>query len=263
LRERRPFLFRFTVYGLRFTVATAIRELHTANIPRYNPRPMTVLSVQSLQKSYVSPDGATTPVIDIESFGMAAGEQVALEGESGSGKTTFLHLIAGIVKADSGTIVVAGDEITALNEAARDRARALHIGYVFQTFNLLDGYTALENVMLGMMFGPGADRAKAQSLLERVGLQDRMHYKPKQLSVGQQQRVAVARALANGPRLVLADEPTGNLDRVRAAEALALIREVCSEQDAALLLVSHNHAVLESFDRCSRLSELNRVGSAS
>jgi len=224
---------------------------------------MTVLSVQNLKKSYVSPDGATTPVIDIESFGMAAGEQVALEGESGSGKTTFLHLIAGIVKADSGTIVVAGDEITALSEAARDRARALHIGYVFQTFNLLDGYTALENVMLGMMFGPGADRAKAQSLLERVGLQDRMHYKPKQLSVGQQQRVAVARALANGPRLVLADEPTGNLDRVRAAEALALIREVCSEQDAALLLVSHNHAVLESFDRCSRLSELNRVGSAS
>lgn len=223
---------------------------------------MSVLSIEGLKKSYVSPDGATTPVIDIESFAMEPGEQVALEGESGSGKTTFLHLIAGIVKADSGSIIVAGDEITAMREAARDRARALHLGYVFQTFNLLDGYTALENVMLGMMFGPGADRAKAQSLLERVGLADRMHYKPRQLSVGQQQRVAVARALANGPRLVLADEPTGNLDRIRAAEALALIREVCSEYDAALLLVSHNRAILEAFDRCERLAELNRVGSA-
>ena len=222
---------------------------------------MSVLSVQGLKKSYVSPDGATTPVIDVESFAMEAGEQVALEGESGSGKTTFLHLIAGIVKADSGTIVVAGDEITAMREAARDRARALHVGYVFQTFNLLDGYTALENVMLGMMFGPGADRVKAEALLERVGMAERMGYKPRQLSVGQQQRVAVARALANTPRLVLADEPTGNLDRVRAAEALALIREACREQDAALLLVSHDRAVLEAFDRCERLSELNRVGS--
>ena len=223
---------------------------------------MSVLSIEGLKKSYVSPDGATTPVIDIESFAMVAGEQVALEGESGSGKTTFLHLIAGIVKADSGSIVVAGDDITAMREAARDRARALHLGYVFQTFNLLDGYTALENVMLGMMFGPGADRAKARSLLERVGMADRMHYKPRQLSVGQQQRVAVARALANEPRLVLADEPTGNLDRIRAAEALALIREVCREHDAALLLVSHDRAVLESFERCESLSELNRVGSA-
>jgi len=225
--------------------------------------PVAVLSISDLKKSYVSPDGETTPVIDIESFAMEGGDQVALEGESGSGKTTFLHLIAGIVKADSGTIVVAGDEITALREAARDRARALHIGYVFQTFNLLEGYTAVENVMLGMMFGPGADRAKAESLLERVGLADRMQYKPRQLSVGQQQRVAVARALANGPRLVLADEPTGNLDRTRGAEALTLIREVCREQDAALLIVSHNPAVLDAFERRERLADLNRVGSAS
>ncbi|MHC4955339.1 MAG: ABC transporter ATP-binding protein [Planctomycetota bacterium] len=220
---------------------------------------MSVLAVRDLKKAYTSPDGETTPVIDIESYEMAAGEQVALEGESGSGKTTFLHLIAGILKADSGSIVVAGDEMTAMREAQRDRARALHLGYVFQTFNLLDGYSALENVLLGMMFGPGTDRARAESLLERVGLSDRMHYKPRQLSVGQQQRVAVARALANGPRLVLGDEPTGNLDRVRAAESLALIREVCDENGAALLLVSHDRHVLEAFDRCDRLAELNRT----
>ena len=221
---------------------------------------MPVLSVTDLKKSYISPDGETTPVIDIASFQMDVGEHVALEGESGSGKTTFLHCISGIVKADAGEVIVAGDTITAMSEAARDRARALHLGYVFQTFNLLDGYTALENVLLGMMFGPGSDRAKAESLLERVGLHDRMNYKPRQLSVGQQQRVAVARALANGPRLVLADEPTGNLDRARAGEALALIRDVCTEQNAALLLVSHNPTVLEAFDRREKLSDLNRAG---
>jgi putative ABC transport system ATP-binding protein len=198
-----------------------------------------VLEVRQLQKSYVSPDGAATPVIDIESFTMASGEQVALEGESGSGKTTFLHLIAGIVKADSGSIVVAGDEITALGEAARDRARALHLGYVFQTFNLLEGYTALENVVLGMMFGPGADREKAAALLERVGLADRMHYKPRQLSVGQQQRVAVARALVGTPSLILADEPTGNLDSAMANEIMDLLEKI-NEMGTTVLVVTHD-----------------------
>ncbi|MHC4938985.1 MAG: ABC transporter ATP-binding protein [Planctomycetota bacterium] len=221
---------------------------------------MTVLEVRDLKKAFTSPDGATAPVIDIASFSMEAGEQVALEGESGSGKTTFLHLLAGILQADSGTVKVAGEEITALDEAARDRARAMHLGYVFQTFNLLDAYSALENVLLGMMFGPGADKARAQSLLERVGLGDRLDYRPKQLSVGQQQRVAVARALANRPGLVLADEPTGNLDSTRSQEALALIREVCRENDAALLLVSHDPSVLDKFERRERLADLNRAG---
>ncbi|MEM8883117.1 MAG: ABC transporter ATP-binding protein [Planctomycetota bacterium] len=221
---------------------------------------MSVLQVEGLRKAFVSPDGETTPIVDIASFAMEPGEQVALEGESGTGKTTFLHLIAGILQADAGRIVVQGEEVTALPEAARDRARAMHMGYVFQTFNLLDGYSALENVLLGMTFGPGADRGRAQSLLDRVGLSDRMHYKPRQLSVGQQQRVAVARALANGPALVLADEPTGNLDRRHAAEALALIRQSCRDEDAALLLVSHDPSVLDTFERREKLSELNRAG---
>ena len=222
---------------------------------------MPVLEVSDLIKAYASPEGLSTTIVEIDSFAMDAGEQVALAGESGSGKTTFLHLIAGILQADAGTVMVGDVEITALSEAARDRARALNIGYVFQTFNLLDGYSALENVLLGMMFGPGADRARAESLLERVGLQDRLHYRPGQLSVGQQQRVAVARALANRPKLVLADEPTGNLDRVRSGEALELIREVCRENDAALLLVSHDPAILGAFDRQEALSDINRAGS--
>jgi putative ABC transport system ATP-binding protein len=152
--------------------------------------------------------------------------------------------------------------MTGQSESARDRLRASAIGYVFQNFNLLHGYTALENVMLGMLFGPGVDRQRAAHLLERVGLSHRLGYRPSQLSIGQQQRVAVARALANRPKLVLADEPTGNLDQRHAGEALDLIRAVCRENNAALLLVSHDPAVLASFERVEDLSTLNRAAGA-
>ncbi|MHC4972315.1 MAG: ABC transporter ATP-binding protein [Planctomycetota bacterium] len=218
---------------------------------------MAVLEISGLKKSYVSPEGEQTPILHIPEFQLDEGGQVALHGSSGSGKTTFLNLISGVLRADEGRIVVAGHEITRLSEAERDRVRAQHIGYVFQTFNLLQGYTALENVMLGMMFGNGADRAKAAALLERVGLEDRMNYRPRQLSVGQQQRVAVARALANRPELVLADEPTGNLDARRTQDALVLMREVCRENSAALLFVSHDDSILRQFDLVRELSEIN------
>src|SRR6185503_15331563 len=150
---------------------------------------------------------------------LAAGAQLALRGESGSGKTTFLNLIAGILAPDSGRVMIDEAEMTALTEPRRDRLRAAKLGYIFQTFNLLQGFTVLENVMLGMSFGPrGADRAHAREILKRVGLGERLHHFPRQLSTGQQQRVAVARALVNRPKLVLADEPTGNLDRRNARE---------------------------------------------
>ena len=220
---------------------------------------MPVLEISSLKKSFVAPDGARSLVIDVPRFTLEAGEQVALAGASGSGKTTLLHLIAGILAPDSGRVVVAGEEMTALSEAGRDRLRARTIGYVFQTFNLLQGYTALENVMLGQMFGGGADSRRVRELLARVGLSGRQNYRPRQLSVGQQQRVAVARALANRPKLVLADEPTGNLDRRRAREALGLIREVCGENRAALLLVSHDQDALSQFDRVVSLGDVNRA----
>jgi putative ABC transport system ATP-binding protein len=216
-----------------------------------------VLDVVDLAKSYVSPDGERKPVVRIPSFHLDWGQQFALRGSSGSGKTTFLNCIAGILKADSGRVFVAGEEMTAYSERERDRLRARAIGYVFQTFNLLQGYTALENVILGMMFGGSADVDVARALLERVGLGARLDYRPGQLSVGQQQRVAVARALAHKPSLVLADEPTGNLDRRHAREALSLIREVCEEHGAALLLVSHDPEVLGAFRDSADLAELN------
>ena len=220
---------------------------------------MALLKIDNLLKTFDSPDGGRQTVIDVECFSLEPAEQLALAGGSGSGKTTLLHLIAGILAPDRGRIELDGHDLGAMSESQRDHLRGRIVGYVFQTFNLLQGYTALQNVELGMMFGSRVDKAWAQHLLERVGLKDRMNYKPRQLSVGQQQRVAVARALANHPKLVLADEPTGNLDSVRAAESLQLIRTICSENQAALLLVSHDPAILSQFPRIQQLSRLNRA----
>ena len=217
---------------------------------------MPLLEISNLKKSFTA-DGANHCVVNVRNFGLAEQAQVALEGESGSGKTTFLHLIAGILRPDSGRIAIGGREMSALEEPARDRLRATTIGYIFQTFNLLQGYTCLENVLLGMSFGPGVDRPFAVKLLERVGLGDRLKHYPRQLSTGQQQRVAVARAMANKPRLVLADEPTGNLDHKNARESLRLIRETCRENGAALLLVSHDREVLGQFDNVERFDRIN------
>ena len=223
---------------------------------------MSVLAVENLRKSFRAPDGDSTLIVDIPTFGMDEGAHVGLRGASGSGKTTFLNLIAGILQADAGTVRVADKVLTSLTESGRDLLRARAIGYVFQNFNLLQGYTALENVMLGMLFGVGVDRGRARQLLERVGLSHRLNYRPSQMSIGQQQRVAVARALANRPKLVLADEPTGNLDQRHAGEALALIREICEENNAALLVVSHDPVVLSAFARVEDLAVINRASAA-
>ncbi|HWA28273.1 MAG TPA: ABC transporter ATP-binding protein [Lacunisphaera sp.] len=218
-----------------------------------------LLQITGLRKSFVTPEGQRKVIVDLPAFSLAAGQQLALRGESGSGKTTFLHLVAGILAADAGTIQVAGTDMTGLSEHARDKLRAQNIGYIFQTFNLLQGYSCLENVLLGMAFGAGVDRKRGQAMLERVGLGHRLRHYPRQLSTGQQQRVAVARALASHPKLVLADEPTGNLDRRNAREALALIRETCRENGAALLLVSHDPEVLAAFDEVHDFATLNRA----
>ena len=216
------------------------------------------LRVHQLTKSLRGPEGLT-PIVDVASFEVAAGEQVVLQGASGAGKTTFLHVVAGILRADGGEVTVAGEAMTGRGEAARDLLRARRIGYVFQELHLLPGYTALENVVLGMTFGPGPDRGRARELLERVGLGDRLHHRPRQLSVGQRQRVALARAVANRPALILADEPTGSLDPQTSAAALALLQEVATEAEAALVCVSHDPAVWERFARCEDFVALNRA----
>ena len=220
---------------------------------------MSLLEVSGLQKSFRTPEGERKLIVDVPAFTLAAGQQLALRGESGSGKTTFLHLLAGILAADTGSILIGGRDMAALGESARDRLRAESLGYIFQTFNLLQGYSCLENVMLGMAFGAGSNRERATEILQRVGLGHRLKHYPRQLSTGQQQRVAVARALASHPKLVLADEPTGNLDHKNARESLALIRETCRENGATLLLVSHDPGVLASFENVQDFSALNRA----
>jgi ABC-type lipoprotein export system ATPase subunit len=236
--------------------------MSTSTVPTQtaDKAPEFLLEVRDLEKSFRSPDGELSCIVDVPLFRMQKAEQLALAGTSGSGKTTLLHLIAGILTPDRGSITLDGEIVSDLREAARDGLRAHAIGYVFQTFNLLQGYTALENVLLGMWFGNGPDRAFALHLLERVGLAERADYRPRQLSVGQQQRVAVARALANRPKLVLADEPTGNLDAHHARGALDLICQICRENRAALLLVSHDRAALSRFGRVVDLAGINRAG---
>lgn len=244
------------------------------------------LTISNLQKRYVAPDGKALTVLDVPHFSLGSGEQVALVGSSGSGKTTLLHCIAGILVPDSGRILIGfggGEEgeqaagggvinyrsgaspdcsadITALSEPERDVFRGRHIGYVFQTHHLLPGFTAMENVLLGMSFtGRKADKPWAEHLLTEVGLADRLHYHPGKLSIGQQQRVAVARALASRPALVLADEPTGALDEENAQQVLDLIRKLCSEVKAALIIVTHDLDIANQLPKKIDLAEVNKA----
>jgi putative ABC transport system ATP-binding protein len=210
------------------------------------------LEIRGLVKRFRDPTGGVRDVLSVDELSLAAGEEAALVGESGSGKTTLLHVVSGILDADEGTVRIGGEEMTGLSEAARDRLRARRVGYVFQTFNLLPSMTALENVALGMTFRPRAGPKPldaARAALERVGLSGHLHHRPQQMSVGQQQRTAIARALAGKPDLVLADEPTSNLDRATGTACLALLREFAREAGAALLVVSHDPQVLAGFPR--------------
>ena len=219
-----------------------------------------MLKLRSVKKSYPEPDGGRLPILDIPQFEVQAGEQMVLVGRSGCGKTTLLHTIAGITRPDEGQILLDGLDLTTLSEAGMDRVRAEKIGYVFQTFNLLPGFPALENVLLGMTFARGRkDPQRAWQLLERVGLAHRAAHKPTALSVGEQQRVAVARALANRPRLLLADEPTANIDPRNQQKIIDLIRQTCQEEGVALILVTHSLEVAGQFSRVDRLEEINRV----
>lgn len=219
-----------------------------------------MLLLKDVKKSFVEPGGGQLPILDVPQFAVGKGEQLALVGPSGGGKTTLLHIIAGIMRPDSGSVEINGRDISRLPEVGRDHFRAENIGYVFQTFNLLPGFSALENVLLGMSFGRGkADRARAHQLLERVGLAARASHKPSMLSVGEQQRVSVARALANRPKLLLADEPTASVDAAHQKQILELIRDTCREQEVALVLVSHSPEVAGKFERVERLEQLNRA----
>jgi putative ABC transport system ATP-binding protein len=222
---------------------------------------MSLLRVKQLKKSFSSPEGENINVVDVDNFELAASEFCGMRGESGSGKTTFLHLLAGILSPDDGLIELEGKNTVQMNNSEKDSLRAGTIGYVFQSFNLLQGFSCLENLKLAMSFGSNYNESFAEGLLKKVGLAHRLSHKPSQLSIGQQQRVALARALVNKPKLILADEPTGNLDSKNAINAINLLCELCQETDTALLLVSHDERVVSNFDRQVDWNEINNTDS--
>ncbi|MFT5122709.1 MAG: ABC-type lipoprotein export system ATPase subunit [Kiritimatiellia bacterium] len=187
---------------------------------------------------------------DIPDLELLAGDRIGVTGPSGCGKSTLLNLLSGMLKPTAGSVWACGHQLEKLSPARLDAFRGKHVGFIYQTFNLLDTFTALENVMIGMRFGrkiPHRERRdRAKALLDRVGLCHRTNARPGQLSVGERQRVAIARAIANKPELLLADEPTGALDPATAQVIFELIMELCEEEACTLVFVTHD---LELADR--------------
>jgi putative ABC transport system ATP-binding protein len=218
---------------------------------------MSLIELRGVTKTFQSVSEAVTPIEQLD-FDVAAGEFVVLMGPSGSGKTTLLHLLAGIDRPTAGSVRVAGEEVSALTpgELARWRTRA--VGYVFQQYNLIPVLTAAENVevqLLLLRLSRAERDRKIATALAAVGLSDRAHHLPRQLSGGQQQRVAIARAIVTDPTVVLADEPTGNLDRTAAGRTLELLRQLVDQFGKTLVMVTHDPIAARVADRVVQLDK--------
>jgi putative ABC transport system ATP-binding protein len=213
----------------------------------------TVLSVRRLTKTYRSA-GDEVAVLRGVDIDIARGERVALTGESGSGKSTLLHLIAGLDAADSGEIRLDGTSVTGLNDAGRAAMRRDRLGLVFQQFNLIPSLSVADNLAFQARIASRHDAVWQRELVERLGLGALLKRYPEQLSGGQQQRVAIGRALATRPLLVLADEPTGNLDEATADEVLALARDLVTRTGCGFLMVTHSARLAATLDRHVNLS---------
>ena len=212
-----------------------------------------MVEAQRVSKKVTSPEGELL-ILDDVSLKVDAGEAIAIVGASGSGKSTLLGLLAGLDVPTGGRVLLDGIELTTLDEDGRARLRAGRVGFVFQSFQLLQSLTALENVMLPMeLVGEGSPRTAATEILQRVGLGKRLHHYPNQLSGGEQQRCAIARAFASNPRILFADEPTGNLDQTTGARIVELLFALNSERATTLILVTHDRAISE---HCHRIVEL-------
>lgn len=217
-----------------------------------------MIKLQGISKSFQL-HGQSLPILQVAEWQIQKGERIALMGASGCGKSTLLHLLSGVMTVDQGEIWVAGQPVHLLTESKRDRFRAENIGYIFQDFHLISSLTVRQNVEL-IMPRTWTKRERTEKLddwLERVGLQDRGQHLPSQLSRGQQQRAAIVRALITKPPLLLADEPTGSLDWETASEMMALLLEICRDEQLTLLTVTHDRHIAEMFPKRVYMQELN------
>jgi len=220
---------------------------------------VSVIEIENLRVAYSSDETGFT--LSLESLQVDAGEELCIMGGSGSGKTTLLHALSGIIRPTSGEICIAGQDLSKMGEAELDGFRAQHIGYVFQTFNLLQPLTALENVAIAASLAGKSQRESrnaAAALLKEMDLESHINRRPSELSVGQSQRVALARALVNTPTLLLADEPTASLDPANAERALASLRAAAQNRGSALVVVTHEPSVQAQFSRVLDLDEVQR-----
>ena len=223
------------------------------NDSQRNMSPVPVIEASGLCKE-VTTGGEPLTILRDVSFSVAAGEAVAVVGVSGSGKSTLLALLAGLDTPSAGKVCINGEDLFALNEDGRAALRARTMGFVFQSFQLLPSMTALENVLVPLeLRGAHGSRDKAAALLARVGLGERLNHYPKQLSGGEQQRVAIARAFVTEPAIVLADEPTGNLDPATGGQIIDLMFELNRERGTTLVLVTHDETLSA---RCGRVVRL-------
>jgi len=213
------------------------------------------VSATALTRTYGEGDSAVHALQGV-SLQVPAGQFTAVMGPSGSGKSTLMHLLAGLDTPDAGSVHIAGEDITRMNDRELTRLRRKHIGFVFQSFNLLPTLSAEENVLLPLAIaGRKPEPAKLDALMQRMCLAERRHHKPSQLSGGQQQRVAVARALITRPTVLFADEPTGNLDSAAGAEVLALLRDAVDTDGQTTVMVTHDSRAAASADRVLFLAD--------
>jgi lipoprotein-releasing system ATP-binding protein len=226
---------------------------------------MSVIEAQALTKTYLGGDGATITVLDGVDIAVERGEMVAIIGASGAGKSTLLHLLGALDRPTSGVVRIAGQSLSGLNDDAISALRNRTVGFVFQFHHLLREFTALENVMMPLRIGgmeESAAKRRAMALLERVGLGGRTTHRPSALSGGEQQRTAVARALAADPAVLLADEPSGNLDHMNSERLHDLFGELARELEIAMVVVTHNRSLASRADRILQLEDarLTQIG---
>lgn len=225
---------------------------------------MTVLEAIDLTKTFVGGDGGLLTVLDAVTLQVRRGEMVAVVGSSGAGKSTLLHLLGALDRPTTGRVVVGGEDLSRLDEAALARLRNRQVGFVFQFHHLLREFSALENVAIPLRIGglaPAEADRRARAILDRVGLGARMSHRPSELSGGEQQRTAVARALVVDPAILLADEPSGNLDHHNAERLHELFAQLSRELEIAMVIVTHNRSLAARADRVLLLEDARLVES--